>query len=239
MNISVVIPCYNESKNLTDLQTRFSALPLFKTGEIELILVNDGSTDNTGQKITEWANKDSRVVAVNLLANCGNQRAILNGIWAASGDSIVIMDADLQDPPEDIEKMKQEMIDNKVVAVIGVKLNRYDNNRLVSLLKTVATIIFPLKQGEGDFCLLKKELAKELLDIGNPTMPFRVRRWWAARRKKSFYFPYKRSQRLAGSTKFNYKKLAKLWWLNFKGFYFSASRQEQAFKHNIKYNIKK
>jgi len=239
MKISVVIPCYNESKNLADLRARFSALPLFKAGEIELILVNDGSTDNTGQKIIDWANQDGRVMAVILLANCGNQRAILNGIWVASGDGIVIMDADLQDSPESIEKMQQEMVASKAAAVVGVKLNRYDNNRLVSLLKTAATIIFPLKQGEGDFCLLKKELAKELLNIGNPAMPFRVRRWWAAKEKKLVYFPYRRSQRVAGSTKFNYKKLVKLWWLNFKGFYFSASRQEEVFKHNIRHNIRK
>src|SRR4051794_7054388 len=103
--ISVVVPIYNEQENLPALRTRLSAA-LDSTGETwELILVNDGSRDASPQMMREMHQQDPRIKAIYLSRNFGHQPAITAGIHNAKGDCVVLIDGDLQDPPEVIPDM--------------------------------------------------------------------------------------------------------------------------------------
>lgn len=103
--ISTVIPIYNEEENLPELRRRLIAA-LDSTGEIwELILVNDGSKDRSAQMIRAYAREDARIKLIDLSRNFGHQPAVTAGIHYAQGDCVVLLDGDMQDPPELIPQM--------------------------------------------------------------------------------------------------------------------------------------
>lgn len=233
--ISTVVPCYDESGNIGILKARFSGLPLFAAGKMELVLVDDGSRDDTWLKISQWASAASNVTAVKLLQDRGNQYAILTGIAVARGDVIAVMDADMQDPPELLPVLLDIMNARALAAVIGTKISRHDALKGLAVFKDVATFVFPFKRGEGDFCLLKKEVAKKILAVDAGSIPFRVRRYWAVKNERVSYFPYERAPRSVGQTKFNMLKLSGLWWQIFKGIYLTSrfQRPAKAFKPEI------
>jgi len=99
--LSVVVPCYNEAEGLTELYRRVQAVAKSAVGEnFEFILVNDGSTDGTWESMRYLAAKDGHVVCVDLSRNHGHQTALSAGLSLCRGERILILDADLQDPPE-------------------------------------------------------------------------------------------------------------------------------------------
>src|SRR5690242_11372455 len=103
--LSVVIPVYNEQASLPALRERLNALLPQFPGETELLIVNDGSSDESLDLLCAWANVDPRVKIICMARNFGHQAAITAGLDEANGDAIVIIDADLQDPPEVIIEM--------------------------------------------------------------------------------------------------------------------------------------
>src|SRR5277367_3358921 len=106
--VSVVVPIFNEQQNLPALRQRLAAA-LDSTGdEWELILVDDGSGDSSARLMREFHEQDSRIKVVTLSRNFGHQPAVSAGIHHASGDCVVLIDGDLQDPPEVIPKMIQK-----------------------------------------------------------------------------------------------------------------------------------
>src|SRR6266446_5909161 len=103
--ISVVVPIFNEQENLPELRRRMTAA-LDSTGDAwELILVNDGSRDRSVEMIRAFHAEDARIKLVHLSRNFGHQPAVTAGIHLASGDCVVLIDGDLQDPPEVIPEM--------------------------------------------------------------------------------------------------------------------------------------
>jgi dolichol-phosphate mannosyltransferase len=217
--LSVVIPCYNEESSIARLRRRLEALALFQTGELEIILVDDGSHDSTWKQISSWAGEKAGITAVKLAGNRGNQTALLSGISRAGGGAVAVMDADLQDPPENLEPMLELLEGRRVDAVVGIKKRRLDPQAWVRMLKTAATAAFPLRPGEGDFCVLSREAAASLLNFGGANMPFRVRRYWALKGRPSAPFPYDPSPREQGASKQNLQRLLKLWVQMLRGFY--------------------
>jgi dolichol-phosphate mannosyltransferase len=103
--LSLVIPVYNEADVLPLLRERLSAVVGGVPAAAEIILINDGSSDRTADVLFNWAEQDERVTVLNLARNFGHQTAVTAGLDHATGDAIVIMDADLQDPPEVIYEM--------------------------------------------------------------------------------------------------------------------------------------
>jgi polyisoprenyl-phosphate glycosyltransferase len=123
--ISVVIPIYNEEENLPELRRRVSGA-LESTGEPwEAVLVNDGSRDRSAELIREYHAADSRIKLINFSRNFGHQPAVTAGIHYATGDCVVLMDGDLQDPPEVIPEMITEWKKGSQV-VIGERRSRAD-----------------------------------------------------------------------------------------------------------------
>jgi dolichol-phosphate mannosyltransferase len=106
--LSIVIPLYNEEPAAPFLRRRMSEFLDTLPCPVELILVNDGSVDRTVELIEDWALSDTRVKVLNLARNFGHQAAATAGLDYASGDAVVLMDADLQDPPEVIHQMLDE-----------------------------------------------------------------------------------------------------------------------------------
>ena len=107
-SVSIVIPVYDEAEVLPLLRNRLSAFMDRLGTLVELILVNDGSSDQTVDGLHSWVEEDARVTLLNLARNFGHQAAVTAGLDHATGDAIVVMDADLQDPPEVIHQMLAE-----------------------------------------------------------------------------------------------------------------------------------
>lgn len=219
IRLSAVIPCFNESDNIPFLRERLTNLPLFRKGDMELILVDDGSSDNTWNNLLDWAHHSRQTVAIKLHGNHGNQRAILSGLSVASGNFIGILDADLQDPPELLESMLEILENTRCCCVIGLKTRRQDRSAVLGLIKDLASSILPFRRGEGDFCILDKNAARESLVQGGAQTPFRVRRRRALRGRPIQYLSYERAFRVSGDTKFTIASLTSLWWRIFKSSY--------------------
>ena len=110
IELSVVVPCYNEEESLSELERRVCAICASTVKEkYELILVNDGSVDSTGEIIAEMARRNRRIVGVDLSRNFGHQIALTAGLSFARGRRIFVIDADLQDPPELLPEMMKVM----------------------------------------------------------------------------------------------------------------------------------
>ena len=106
MFLSIVVPCYNEEEGLREFHHQMTAAARALCGQrFELILVDDGSTDNTWKLINELAAEDRNVVAVRLARNHGHQLALTAGLSTVRGDLVLVIDADLQDPPELLTSM--------------------------------------------------------------------------------------------------------------------------------------
>ena len=105
---SVIIPCYNEEAVLRETHKRLTQVLSAMEGDYELIYVNDGSRDQTPQILRELAAADSHVRALQFAKNAGHQMAVTAGLDYAQGDALVIIDADLQDPPELIPQMAEK-----------------------------------------------------------------------------------------------------------------------------------
>ncbi len=123
--ISVVVPIFNEQENLPELARRMTLALDSTTERWELVLVNDGSRDRSVELIRESHQKDRRIKLVNLSRNFGHQPAVTAGIHNARGDAVVLIDGDLQDPPEVIPEMVRKWKEGYEV-VLGERATRAD-----------------------------------------------------------------------------------------------------------------
>src|SRR5690349_816465 len=121
--LSIVVPCYNEQDGLVELHRRLSDVLAKLDREAEIVLINDGSRDQTWPRMIELGRRDARMVLVNLSRNHGHQLALTAGLSVCRGDRILIIDADLQDPPELLPQMLQ-MMDGGADVVYGQRRRR-------------------------------------------------------------------------------------------------------------------
>ncbi len=166
--ISVVIPVYNEEENIKELYKQIDrSLGNYKY-TYEIIYINDGSTDLTWKTIKELGKNDSNVVGIDLAGNYGQSSALAAGIDHASGDYIVTMDGDLQNDPDDIPAMVDEMENNDWDLIAGVRANRKDGlisrkipSRLANfIIRTITGVKF--KDYGCTLKVFKSDLAKSL-----------------------------------------------------------------------------
>ena len=136
--ISIVIPCYNEELVLKEaLQRLYSFCDQHKSFIFELIFVDDGSLDNTRQILIEASSNDNRVKVIGFARNFGHQVAVTAGIDASVGDAVVLIDADMQDPPEIISEMISKWKEGYDV-VFGTRISREGE----SMFKLLTAAIF-------------------------------------------------------------------------------------------------
>ena len=210
MQLSVVIPVFNENEVLPQLRARLSPVLDKCTTDYEIIFVNDGSTDNTLPLLKTWAAQDNRIKIISLSRNFGKEAAVTAGLSAATGQAVIILDADLQDPPEIIpqlwEKFK-EGFDN----VYGVRQDRSSD----SFFKRVTAGTFyklynkladtPIPYNAGDYRLLSRRAVQAVLALPEHERFMKGLFTWVG--YKSVAVPFTREKRAAGKTKWSYWKL--------------------------------
>lgn len=212
--ITILIPTYNEQEVLRHLYERLHKL----AGEtpdynFEFLFVNDGSRDKTLEIIKTYATKDKRVAYINLSRNFGKETAMIAGLDNANGDATVIIDADLQDPPELIPKMI-ELWEEGYDDVFARRKSRAGE----PWLKKITSALFyrtlqksthiPIQQDTGDFRLLDKRCVVALRQFRESQRYTKGMFSWIGYKKKEI--EYDRDPRMAGETKWNYFKLINL-----------------------------
>jgi glycosyltransferase involved in cell wall biosynthesis len=127
VELSVVVPVYNELANLEPLVDRVSAVAADLVAQWELILVDDGSTDGSSELLDRLAGEDGHLVVLHLVANCGQSAALDAGFRASRGALVAILDADLQTFPEDLPELLERLRADGVDAVVGIRAVRRDS----------------------------------------------------------------------------------------------------------------
>jgi glycosyltransferase involved in cell wall biosynthesis len=212
--ISILIPAYNEQEVLELLYQRLGKLANDnKSYEFEFLFVNDGSRDKTLAGIKELAEQDDRVSFVDLSRNFGKEIAMIAGLDHVTGDATVIIDADLQDPPELIPKMIKyweegyEDVYAKRNSRSGESWLKKQTSKLYYRILQKATNI-PIQQDTGDFRLLDRVCVDALKQIRESQRYTKGMFSWIGFKKKEI--TYDRDARAAGQTSWNYVKLINL-----------------------------
>ena len=210
--LSLVIPCFNEALVLPLLRDRL--LQSFsKTGlSWEVILVDDGSADDTLAQLTAMHAADARFKVISFSRNFGHQTAVFAGLSHAWGDFVGVMDADLQDPPEFLLICLGKLQEGYDVAY-AVRRQRKETwvkricyRLFYRLLKAVAEVEIPLDS--GDFCLMRQPVVAVLRQMPEHDVFVRGLRAWSGFRQIGV--EYNRAARAAGATKYPFSKLVKL-----------------------------
>lgn len=211
--LSIVAPCYNEEAVLPEFYQRVTAVCRDLDLPYELVLVNDGSRDGTWEQMRGLAQTDPNVVSVNLARNHGHQLALSAGLSVCRGQRILIIDADLQDPPELLPAMLQRM-DEGVDVVYGQRRMR----RGESWFKRITSTLFyrvinglssvPIAVDTGDFRLISRRVLDVLLAMPERHRFMRGMVSWVGYRQEPIL--YDRDARFAGETKYPLRKMWKL-----------------------------
>jgi dolichol-phosphate mannosyltransferase len=214
MKLSIVVPCFNEEACLGELHQRLSAAARNAVGEdYELMLVNDGSRDGSWPAMQRMAAEDAHVVAINLSRNHGHQLALTAGLDLCRGETILILDADLPDPPELLGPMLAAMRESGADVVYGVRRSRAGETAFkratahgfYRLLSRATEVDIPVDA--GDFRLMSRRALDALLAMPEQARFMRGMVAWIG--FKQVPFAYDRQQRFAGETKYPLKKMVR------------------------------
>ena len=209
--ISIVIPIYNEADNLQRLFERLS-WALDKKYNYEIIFINDGSNDNSETIIKQNIHRNNRIKMIIFSRNFGHQEAITAGLEYAKGDAVIIMDGDLQDPPEVLHRFIEKWLNGwDVVYAIRKKrkeniFKRFAYSVFYRILNEVSLINIPLDS--GDFSLMDRKIVDYINSLPERNRFIRGIRAWLG--FKQIGFEYEREERFAGRSKYNTFKLMKL-----------------------------
>ena len=212
--LSIVVPCFNEEACLPELHRRLGAAARSAFGEdFEVVLINDGSKDRTWPVMRELAAGDPHVVGLNLSRNHGHQLALTAGLDLCRGETILIIDADLQDPPELLPAMFDAMREQEADVVYGVRRSRAGETAFkratahgfYRLLSRATEIDIPVDA--GDFRLMSRRALNALLAMPEQSRFIRGMVAWIGFRQVPFL--YDRDQRFAGETKYPLRKMVR------------------------------
>ncbi len=209
--ISVVVPCYNESEVIDfTVKKLLSVTAGIQNYAFELIFVNDGSADDTEAKLLGYSKQHANIRTLSFSRNFGHQQAVSAGIDASQGDAVVLIDADLQDPPEVISQMieKWEM---GFDVVYGTRLNRQGESTFkrasakmfYKVLNRLSEIPIPLDT--GDFRLMDRQVVDQLKAMPEKARFIRGMVSWIGFNQTNV--EYERSPRFAGESKYPLRKM--------------------------------
>src|SRR5512146_1476838 len=215
MNItySIIAPIYNEAESLPELYRRVAAVMDGNGEPWELVLVDDGSTDGSTDMIMELAKKDQHVRPVIFARNFGHQVAVTAGLDYSRGDAVVIIDADLQDPPELILEMAKKWKEGYEV-VFAVRAERegeswfklWTASLFYRIIYRITDVKIPLDT--GDFRLMDRKVVDVLRQMRERHRFPRGMSAWVG--FKQIGIDYKRAARLSGETKYPFRKMFRL-----------------------------
>lgn len=210
---SIIAPIFNETGNIPELYRRSKEV-LDSTGEPwELIMVDDGSTDDSAELIRKFANQDPRVKPVIFARNFGHQIAVTAGLDYSRGEAVVIIDSDLQDPPELILDLIAKWREGYQV-VYAVREERegeswfklFTASLFYRMISSITDVRIPLDA--GDFRLLDRKVVDVLNQMRERHRFLRGMSSWVGFRQTGV--PYRRAARLAGETKYPFRKMFRL-----------------------------
>jgi polyisoprenyl-phosphate glycosyltransferase len=210
--ISVIAPAFNEAGNIQRLYERLSAASLAWREDYEILIVDDDSHDDTLSICKNIAASDPRLKVISLSRNFGHQIAVSAGLRYAAGDLVAIIDADLQDPPEELHRFFAKCREGfDVVYAIRTKRKEGPFKRTAyflfyRLLHALAAIDIPLDS--GDFCVLTRRVVDALNALPERNRFVRGLRTWVGFTQTGM--TYERQARLAGKPKYTFSKLVRL-----------------------------
>jgi polyisoprenyl-phosphate glycosyltransferase len=214
LRLSVVVPCYNEEAGLRELHRRTEPACYSVVGDsYEIILVDDGSADQTWSIINDMAKQDDHVVGVKLSRNYGHQPALTAGLSYVRGELVFIIDDDLQDPPEFLVPMLDLMRETSADVVYGQRRSRPGETRFKSytaalfyrILSKATDLDIPVDT--GDFRLMTKRVADIIAQMPERDRFIRGMVAWVG--FKQVPFLYDRDVRFAGTTTYTFRKLVR------------------------------
>ena len=207
--LSVVIPVFNEEENITVLHSRLTAVLEEIHIEYEIIFVDDGSNDDSLNQLKNLSVRDNRVLVVELARNFGHQVAITAGLDYSQGKAVIVMDGDLQDPPEVLPEFIAKWRKGHDV-VYGVRERRKESllkraayAGFYRLLRRIATIEIPLDS--GDFCIMDRRVVDLLISMPERNRFVRGIRSWVGLNQSGL--PVERQARSAGKPKYTFARL--------------------------------
>jgi polyisoprenyl-phosphate glycosyltransferase len=213
--LSIVIPCFNEEQSLPLLEAEITRFVNASPYPCEIVLINDGSTDRTIELLVDWSHRDRRIKVLNLSRNFGHQLAATAGVDYATGDAVVLIDADLQDPLDVIHEMVAQYR-NGYDVVNGQRIARAGEN----LFKKATAWIFyrvmrvfflkSLPPDVGDFRLLSRRCVNSLCSMREFHRFLRGMVAWVG--YPQVCVRYERHARVAGTTKYPLSKMIRLAW---------------------------
>ncbi|MDR1344028.1 MAG: glycosyltransferase family 2 protein [Tannerellaceae bacterium] len=208
--LSIIIPCYNEEEVIRESYNRTKQTIIRLPNPTEIIYVNDGSQDNTRLLLNEIACADPQVKVIHFSRNFGHQPAVTAGINRCKSDLAIVMDADLQDPPELIPQILALQEKEQANVVYCVRKSREDHffKRLTAklfyrVMNSMSEVKFPLDT--GDFRLIDRKIMDEFCRLKERGKYIRGLISWIGFRQVPFY--YKHEARVAGKTKYPLSKM--------------------------------
>lgn len=206
---SFIVPIYNEEETMLEMYRRVAVVMDQMDGPVELILVNDGSRDRSLEYMRDLHEKDSRVCYLSLARNFGHQIAVTAGLNFVRGEAIVVLDADLQDPPELIPLLAEKWQQGYQIVYAQRTKRRQEGwlKRLPAfvfyrLLRRLADVDIPLDT--GDFCLMDRCVVDVLNSMPERNRYLRGLRSWVGWQQTSVR--YERDPRFAGEVKYTFRK---------------------------------
>ncbi len=218
---SIIVPVFNEKEVLDVLYQRMTAVMDNLNEPWEMILIDDGSSDGSSEQMRQMAEKDKRVRVIFFSRNFGHQIAVTAGMDHALGDAVVVIDADLQDPPEVIPELIQKWKEGYEV-VYAVRAEREGEtwfkkataSLFYRLIYSITDVKIPLDT--GDFRLYDRKVINVMKSMQEKHRFLRGMSSWIGYRQIGV--PYQRAKRYAGTTKYPFKKMLKLAWNAITGF---------------------
>lgn len=208
---SVIVPCFNEQDVLLKTYERLKSIMKSYFPRHEIIFINDGSSDKTLSLLKDLCGKDPSVRCVSFSRNFGHQAAVTAGIRHCSGDVGIILDADLQDPPECIPDMVRQWQEAEANVIFAVRKKRKGEG----VFKRISAKIFyrllnalsdiPIPNDAGDFRLIDKKVITEFCKLPEHAKFVRGLISWLGFKQEPFY--YERAPRIAGKTKYSLRKM--------------------------------
>jgi len=209
-DLSIIVPVYNESANLLHLHERLSAIIQQMSVSSEIIFVNDGSSDNSLALLKKLSAADEKVKYISFSRNFGHQVAVSAGIDKSKGSAVVVIDADMQDPPELIPSLLKKFSEG--FDVVYARRSRRKDKSIVKkaayklfyrILSRISSVPIPLDT--GDFRIISRKVADVLKNMPEQQKFLRGQISWIG--FKQSFIEYEREQRAGGEPGYTWKKL--------------------------------
>jgi len=212
MEISLIIPAYNEEGNIKEIYHQTTKVMKDITSDYEIIFVNDGSTDNTEKCILEINETDKKIKLISFTRNFGHQAALIAGYNNCSGDVAITMDCDLQHSPELIKKLIEkwkegfEIVHTKRIDHTQKNIfKKYASKYFYKLFSYLSNI--PIDEGSADFRLIDKKVVEKINNLKENEIFLRGMFHWFG--FKSIYLEYLPGERFSGTPKYTIQKMIK------------------------------